>query len=276
MGVYDPERLGASASLAIEHLYVDWNALEAASLAAALREAAERGRWPLLTIEPWPRPSDDPEALLGDIVAGEYDQAMRALCRVIGDFARPVFVRWGHEMEHVTGRYPWARNDPTAYVSAYRRVVDTCRRVTRNVFYVWSPAGNPGLEPYWPGRPYADWVGVSVFGFPAWDLAHVGKLRTFAEIFAEKYARVERFDRPVMIAELGVTGGESHQKRWMRDVGEGARGFPRLGAVVYFNAADAPGAWPPEFGIPDWRIDLPGALHASGTPGAPSAHGDTD
>jgi beta-mannanase len=42
--------------------------------------------------------------------------------------------------------------------------------------------------------------------FHEWDLAHYGKVRSFDEIFVEKYGRVAGFNKPVMIAELGVTG----------------------------------------------------------------------
>ena len=70
-------------------------------------------------------------------------------------------------------------------------------------YYVWSPVGSPGLHQYWPGPDYADYVGLSVYGFPQWDVRHYGRPRSFAEIFSEKYELVKGFGKPVLIAELG-------------------------------------------------------------------------
>jgi cellulose synthase (UDP-forming) len=158
-------------------------------------------------------------------------------------------------MEFVTGRYPWAQADPQVYVAAYRHFVDRCRLLADRVFYVWSPVGNNELAAYWPGRPYADYVGVSVYGFPEWDLDHHGRVRPFDEIFAEKYERVRGYDRPVMIAELGVTGSRDHQAAWLRAAARRFERYALLRSVVYFNAVDSRAAWPAHYRVPDWRLD---------------------
>jgi cellulose synthase (UDP-forming) len=160
-------------------------------------------------------------------------------------------------MEYVTGRYPWAGPDAAAFIAAYRHVVDRCRASgAAQTLYVWSPAGNKAARAYWPGRPYADYVGLSVYGFPDWDLARHGTVRSFDEIFGERYARIADLDRPVMIAELGVTGAREHQIKWMTEALLSAHRYPRLRSIVYFHAVDSRAAWPEEFRVPDWRIDL--------------------
>ena len=58
--------------------------------------------------------SDDylfPAALLGDVAAGKYDQRIQAFALEISAFRAPVPLSWGHEMENVTGRYPWASHN---------------------------------------------------------------------------------------------------------------------------------------------------------------------
>ncbi len=256
-GVYDPER-SYDGPMAIEHFFIQWNAYNPSKLKGDLERASKKGRWPLITVEPWPYNRDEvgTRKLFSDIKEGKYDQAIVSICADIKEFRKSVFVRWGHEMEYVTGRYPWAQVEYSEYISAYRYFVDTCRSMTKNIVYVWSPAGNKGLQKYWPGREYADYVGVSVYGFPDHDLFHYGKVHSFDEIFAEKYMRVEGFDRPIMITELGVTGGKGHQFSW---VNEAMRSFPRyplLKSIVYFNAIDSRSAWPKNFAVPDWQIDL--------------------
>jgi beta-mannanase len=257
LGAYDYKH-EYDGALAIEHWFIRWNTYDRAAFKKELQRASEKKRWPLITIEPWP--DEQTEAgtskLFPEIVAGKYDPAIKNVCTDIGEFGKPVFVRWGHEMEYVSGRYPWAQTDHDGYVSAYRYFVDSCRSMAKNIFYVWSPAGNQELRDYWPGQQYADYVGVSVYAFPEWDLAHYRKVRSFDEIFVEKYGRVAGFNKPIMIAELGVTGTQEHQFSWLDEAMRNFARYPLLKSVVYFNAIDSRSAWPDPFPVPNWYLDL--------------------
>jgi len=46
---------------------------------------------------------------------------------------------------------------------------------------------------------------VSIYGFPEYDVRNFGKVRSFTDIFSYTYQRVSLFDKPIIIAELGVT-----------------------------------------------------------------------
>lgn len=270
-GIYDPAgwdgRSGASESFAIEHVFVGWNAYRESDLTPHLEGAARRGRWPLVTVEPWPDAGRDASGsdLFAAIEDGAYDGVIRRICADIAASGRPVFVRWGHEMEDVKGRYPWAREDSSGYVRAYRHFVDRCRSVAERVFFVWSPVGNKGLQQYWPGKPYADYVGVSVYGYPTWDMKVYGRVRSFDEIFGEKSKDLRDFDRPVMVAELGVTGGRQYQLRWLAAAARSFQKYPRLKSVIYYNARDHREAWPGDVPVPDWRIRMDDLVAAMGT-----------
>lgn len=258
-GLYDPRgKFDDLDPVAIQHFFIDWNTYLPAQLLSEMSQAAERYRWPLLTIEPWPdvKRSLTRDNLLKDIVGGEYDRVIEQVCGDIAQFGNPVFVRWGHEMEVVNGRYPWAQDKPVDYIAAYRYFVDKCRALTEpeQVFFVWSPVGEKNLDQYWPGREFADYVGLSIFGFPEWDQDYYGYTRSFSEIFGEKYARVEKYDRPVMVAELGVTGDAVHQQSWLYQAYQNLDQYPLLKTLVYFNSVDNPEAWGPNYPIPDWRI----------------------
>ena len=257
LGIYDPNGdFDDSDRFAIDHLFVDWNADLEEYLLPRLGESIRRQRWPLITVEPWPAgPSpEDTERLFEDILAGRYDPQIKALSQVIRTFGHPLFVRWGHEMEMVTGRYPWAREDAAGYVLAYRYFVDLCRTLTSDVYFVWSPAGNKELVDYWPGHAHADVVGLSVFGFVEYDIKIYGRLRSFEEIFAERYNRVYRWGRPIMIAELGVDGGDAYQRLWMNQAFRQASHYPQLKTMVYFSARDHAEAWGEDYAIPDWTV----------------------
>ena len=254
-GVYDPDsRFLQEQTLALEHFFLRWDQYRPGDLTPLLRSAQGRRRWPLLTIEPWPDATVTPVAstLLQDVEAGRYDRTLQEICTEINAFRSPVFLRWGHEMEHLNGRYPWATNDAEAYQRAYRHVVTAGRRYVDNVFYIWSPAGDRGLERYWPGREYVDYVGLSLYALRGPD---DNSLHPFDSIFAEKYGRVEGYARPIVIAELGVRGSPGDQRKWMQAAFEAMPKYRLLKSAVYFNAKDTAGAWDLRYGTPDWHID---------------------
>jgi beta-mannanase len=155
-------------------------------------------------------------------------------------------------MENANGRYPWATNNPALYQEAYRRFVTVSRLFASNICYVWSPVGDKGSDRHWPGEAYVDYVGLSVFEFPAYDQAYYHQAtRTFHDQMSEKYARVAKFQKPIIICECGVTGSKDYQISWLsgalRDIGN----YPLLKALIYFNAKDTPGAWGKDFGAPN-------------------------
>jgi len=255
-GVYDPElRFAHSDRIGLEHIFVPWEPVDAARLREASQYAARRNRWLMVTVEPFPAHGRTGETLFADIAEGAYDSDIAKLCSALGALNRPLFVRWGHEMEDPTGRYPWARTDAEGYVRAYRYFVDHCRRWSHGrFFFVWSPKGRQGMSAYYPGAEYVDYVGVSVYGLERWDTDHLGRPRDFNEHFREIYGFASRYNKPVMIAELGVVGDAAYRRLWFSQVAAAPTAFPRLRIVVYFNAKD-PAPWPNGYGNPDWRIN---------------------
>ncbi|KWA14086.1 glycosyl transferase [Burkholderia cepacia] len=255
LGAYDPDNtLAANRDLAFDHVFVSWNAPDIrAEIDAAYRNAQARNRSLMLTVEPWAAGDTRPGALLADIAHGRYDAQIAATCSALAALKGPVFVRWGHEMEADTGRYPWAIGDAPAYVDAYRRVVTTCRTMTDQLRFVWSPAGNRNLDDYFPGRGYVDAVGLSVFDCPRCATWPAGGHASAASILRTKYERVTDYGLPVMITELGVDGSGSRKREALDELQRSLWRYPLLKAVVYFNAVDTPGAWPAHY-VPDWRI----------------------
>ena len=263
-GVYDPEvRCPQENKLTFEHLFVSWASYTSGELLRQLQVIQSNGRRPFVTIEPWPDRTITflPSALLGDVAAGKYDQRIQALAVEISAFRAPVPLSWGHEMENVTGRYPWASHNAALYREAYRHFVATCRLSANNIVFVWWPVGDKGLERYWPGQQYVDYVGLSVFEFPAFDRDFYHQTtRSFHDQMTEKYARVAKYQKPVVISECGVTGSKEYQLSWLsgalRDLGN----YPLLETLIYFDAKDTPGAWGMEYAPPDWRISGCGLL----------------
>lgn len=260
LGVYDPQgEFAESSSVNIEHIFVYWQALDKQALRRTLSDAQERGRAMIVTVEPYtkaPDWRDGGEHLFADITAGLFDKEIDTLCGELTAFNGPLFVRWGHEMEDPTGRYPWARNDTEGYKAAYRYFVDACRRKIPQAAFIWSPKGEKNLARYYPGNAHVDFVGLAVWGHEAMDRDLYGGKRDFRSTFKEKYDRVVGFGKPVYIAELGVAGEEPYRNEWFKSLYEAISRpgeFNLLRGIVYFNDAE-PHQWPLGYGAPDWRI----------------------
>jgi endoglucanase len=158
-------------------------------------------------------------------------------------------------METGDARYPWSGANGVSYIAAYRHFAARCREAAPKILLVWSPRGDPRLGEYYPGATYVDFVGLSLYQLPAYDLDHFGKILSFRDGFTPRYHRVVAFDKPVMIAEMGISGGPKYQASWMAGFFRDLRHFPLLRTAVYFNGKDSPGVWPDKYGIPDWTID---------------------
>lgn len=256
-GAYDPHGdFGEQKNVATEHLFLPWEDVALDTMKVADDYARSRGRNLLVTVEPWSWDASwrlTSDELRRKILAGGYDENMRAIARTIATLKSPVIVRWGQEMEDKTGRFSWSGWEPKDYIRAYRHMMDIVRKEAPGVKIMWSPKGLDGLEAYYPGDDYADLIGLSVFGLEQYDrLAHGGP-RNFVQATEKGYGLVEKYNKPVWIAELGYEGSDAYLRPWMDTATLKQADFPRLEEVVYFNDRDVHN-WPFNLGRPDWRV----------------------
>jgi beta-mannanase len=256
-GAYDPsETLGSIGRVSIDHIFVSWRHIDVASLRAAGNRAAARHRTLLITMEPWNGAAawtSGGDQRLSEVAAGASDLTIRSDCAPLAGIPTEVIVRWGHEMDDATGRYPWANQSSADYVSAFRHFVDLCRRTAPRVKFMWSPDGNWSAGVYYPGADYVDYVGLSDFGLQKWDLDHGGKARSFADSLRNAYGRVASLGKPVILAEFGAAGDDGYRQKFICDATHASSEFPLLKAVIYFNRVETY-HWPAPYGSPDWRI----------------------
>ena len=71
-------------------------------------------------------------------------------------------------------RYPWSGQEPQQFLAAYRYVVDTFRQQASSVNFVWTGVLKQGSLKYWPGKDYADYVGLPIYSFPLYDQRNYG------------------------------------------------------------------------------------------------------
>ena len=255
-GVYDPGAVFQNhRGIAIEHVYLPWEALHLTSLNEADDYARQRDRSLLVTIEPWTwdhRVRRTPQELRSGIASGRYDRNMRDICRVLSGLNSDVTVRFAHEMDDDSGQFIWAGWEPQGYIGAYRRMIGVCRSQAPRVRFMWSPLGFDTLQAYYPGDEYVDLIGLSVFGLQAYDRFRFGRDRGFAEILRPAYDLADDFDKPIVVAELGYLGDDAYIAAWDAAVQSAGTEFADLIAIVYFQAREVY-PWPDGFGLPDWR-----------------------
>jgi hypothetical protein len=128
----------------------------------------------MIDIFPANRSNMDTDSMtVQNIANGKSDSFITIIANQAKAFARPLFLRIGSEMNiaqgsaSYQGAYAFGIN-ASAYVSAYRRIVDIFRtQGATNVIFVWNPNWNSlGPNPtdsYYPGDSYVDWVGIDMY-----------------------------------------------------------------------------------------------------------------
>jgi cellulose synthase (UDP-forming) len=252
VGAYDPRQTLTGLGLGVEHWYVRQD--EPELLAGALARA--RGRAiPLVTVEPHPA-AGQTGPVLERVVSGGADDELRRLARVVRAAGpQEVWLRWGHEMD-LPGLYPWSTGDPALYQAAFRHVVAVFREEgADNARFVWSPAGDTGGTPssaYYPGDDVVDLVGLTVLGDAGWDRLYGQPRQSLADILRPRYRELAPLGKPIILAEVGVSGPPAEQAAWLAAGAAALPDFPAVRAVVYFDDRNAPNNRMPD--QPDWRI----------------------
>ncbi|HEY1296702.1 MAG TPA: glycosyltransferase family 2 protein [Chloroflexota bacterium] len=259
LGTYDPSHSLDQLPLALQQSYVAQS--DPRQMVAAL-ERTDGQRIPLITVEPFPSAPDATASVLDQVARGQLDDQLIQLADVVRDDGRPtVLIRWAQEMD-LRLLYPWSSDDPALYRAAFRHVVEVFRAEgATNIKWVWSPAGQGNALAYYPGEDVVDYIGLTVLGDAGWD-AELGfqQRQSLVDILRPRYQAVEAANKPIIIAELGVSGSTAEQVAWLSAGATELRNFPLLQAIVYFNAENASNNW--RVSQPDWRLQDPSALES--------------
>lgn len=215
-------RLGERPAVAVTFSGFPMSRQERRWFEGAVGQAAHTGSVLLLTLEPH----------------GGLDVVTRARARRLADDLAtvnrrgvPVVVRFAHEMNG--SWYPWSQQ-PRAYVAAFRRVARAVHARTPRTAMMWAPnygggypfvggayqavPGSPearGLDtdgdgtvtgaddpyaPYWPGRRYVDWVGMSLYHWGSaypWGENEVPEKGKFVDLLRGTYDGADGDQRAV-------------------------------------------------------------------------------
>jgi hypothetical protein len=211
----------------------------------------ELGSVPVITWEPWltdfesrlhpelPLRQQRDRGGLAAIARGDYDFYVDEWAAEAAEFGKPLFLRFGHEMNDPY-RYSWGpqNNRPEDFVAAWRHLVERFRAAgAHNVVWVWSPhVAYAGWESFYPGDDVVDWVATGALNYGS--VAHWSRWWSFADIFGRHYESLAALGKPIMVAEFGTLAVGGDRAAWFRDaLADFPVRHPAVKALLFFHVA---------------------------------------
>lgn len=201
---------------------------------------------PFANIDFWP---DKPSA--ATIAGGAYDAQIRQWVNHLKSFlslggGRSLILA---PMQEMNGKWTSYGCSPSAFKTAFRRIVDIIRAEgidETKVRFAWAPNGwtDPNcasIHDYYPGDSYVDIIGISAYRWS--DGGTVGQVMgsTINDLAAQYPTK------PLVIAQTAVWPSSS-KSQWIRDMFSWAANHPHVVALIYFNFDNR------SIGETDWRI----------------------
>jgi beta-mannanase len=139
------------------------------------------------------------------VTDGAFDDALHLLCGLLPQ-KKCIYLRWDPDMEVPVQRYSWQYQSPGDYIEAFRYVAKTCRNANPALQIMWSPAGYPGMEEYWPGDDVVDAIGISINGRSELSATAFPRDPDSRTELRRKLIRTRFMDKPVWVL---ASGGDS-------------------------------------------------------------------
>ncbi|TPV35569.1 glycosyltransferase [Paucihalobacter ruber] len=228
--------------------YVAWGDRDSInSNTKIISEIYKMNALPMISWEPWAsdfaRSDSLPELkneknILKYIKNGHFDDYVLKFANYLKSFNKPVFLRFGHEFDNPF--YPWSTtggNSPEDFIEAWTHIYklfEDCG--SDNAVWVWNPWKSEGMQNYFPGDDYVDWIGITGLNYGIYNEDQ--HWYSFQELYHPFHNEIKKFtEKPVMIAEFGSLKEGGNQAVWLE---EGLKSidekFTEIKAIVLFNS----------------------------------------
>jgi hypothetical protein len=173
--------------------------------------------------------SPDTEA----IIAGRDDAMIRAAALAIKALGHPVMLEFRHEMDRPNLQA--TVHGPADFIKAWDHIRAIFTAVSAsNVSWVWCPTGlgfaDGRAQPFYPGNREVDWVCADVYA--------TSVQQSLSQAAAPFLAWADRHDKPVIIGEFGVYGGnEAARPAWLAAAGRLPESDHQIKAMAYWDAS---------------------------------------
>jgi beta-mannanase len=112
-----------------------------------------------LRIETWGSGGGIANGVLREVAEGEYDKVFETILSRLAGRVGTTFLLFNPEMEVPAGAYPWQQY-PSRYTEAYGHFARLARRHFPAGQLVWTAAGYPGADEFFPVDHPVDWAAV--------------------------------------------------------------------------------------------------------------------
>ncbi len=179
----------------LQHYTIQWFGTDAGEQLDKISNAKSI----LVTLEIWGDKGLLTKNPLQQILDGKYDEQLKQLCLGLSKKATRVYLRFNPEMEVPVQHYPWQYQSPQLYINAFKHFAKQCKQALPSIKIVWSPAGYPGTEEYWPGIDAADMVSITLNSASELKATAYPPVKHIAVDLQRKLHRLRFMDRPVII-----------------------------------------------------------------------------
>ena len=239
--------------------YTDWST---SFQGFGVSNAYGRGATPVIT---WEMKNRRAEIRYADVLSGKWNKYIDGWAAAAKADGRPIFLRFGHEMNGDWYGWSGARNG--ASLAATRQFVATWQYVhgrfasigATNVTWVWcvNHESVPNVdwnrqENYYPGDAYVDWTCADGYNWgTSQTVANGGwnsQWQTFDQVFEATYQRLTTLapSKPFMIGEFASSEKGGSKAAWITDAATRMRtSYPQLRAFIWFNMNKET----------DWRVE---------------------
>lgn len=210
------------------------------------------GKMLMISWEPWNPDEGTQQGIdyLSEITNGAQDAYINSFIISIKEYAAPVVIRFGHEMNG--DWYPWG-NKQNEYKAAYIYLHNIFREnEVNNVSWLWSINSNSvpdepitNVAKYYPGNEFVDIIGID--GFNYGTSQNQSSWRNFKEIFLPSYNFIiSNYNKQIIISEISSAEQGGDKSTWVNEMFYALNNdFSSIEEVVWFNLIKEA----------DWRFD---------------------
>ena len=183
------------------------------STSEVLKDSAKylTGKHPLFTnLQIWPGGlfGDTKGSVASFVLSGFYDEKLIAFFKLLSKSPHQQYVSYNAAMEAPTYQlpwHPWQAQSFKEYILSFRHIFTISKKFAPAVQIVWSPAGVPGAEEYWPGSDFVDLISINIDMDKAANQGPYPPYKSVAELMRRRLLRMRFMNTPILfLAEKTV------------------------------------------------------------------------
>lgn len=199
VGLYDRKKKTNITNLgSLQHISVKLNKSVENSGLRSFQNSLSAKSPIMITLETKGSPGDE---VLQNTVNGSYDRTISALCNAIDSQDSVCYVRWNPEMEVPVKLYPWQYQSPEAYIKAFRHFASLCKASSSKIRIVWSTAGYPGADEYWPGADAVDLISITLNSKSERLTSAYPRENDMQKLIRRKILRMSSMNKPILVLD---------------------------------------------------------------------------